>query len=274
MAFRISHLFEFADLGWIPLSLRRTLRESLELGKGRQFRRYYDWAAAVTAMYAERYDFGTIVELGAGTAPLTRRLAIAGGGQQLIISDRFPDHDLLGDLCETYSPMVMAMDHPVDFSGPHRWPDNALLVLSSAFHHVPPDLRHRSLVALASSAGGVLIVEPVRRTFSSVIFVMLGFIPCLMLPVFKITKPGRLRRIFWCWLFPVTIPILLWDAIVSCLRQWPDDKFAESARRGNFGAKVTHSLFTQEVFIRAAGRPLMEDVVDLPVQNSPDPRVG
>ena len=72
---RLPHLFEFMDLPWLPKGLRATLRDILECGNSRPFRPYYDWVAREVIRVARENGCRRIVELGAGTAPITRLLA-------------------------------------------------------------------------------------------------------------------------------------------------------------------------------------------------------
>jgi hypothetical protein len=41
-----------------------------------------------------------------------------------------------------------------------------------------------------------------------------------LLPLWFFRRPGKLRRFFWCTLFPVAPFVFLWEGLVSCLRMW------------------------------------------------------
>ena len=74
--------------------MRRTLREILECGNARPFRRYYRWVASKVEQEARQGKFRKIAELGAGTALVTRLLAKEmrqGDLVALIPCDMYPD---------------------------------------------------------------------------------------------------------------------------------------------------------------------------------------
>src|SRR4051794_2558352 len=66
------HSFEFMDLAAVPDGLRLPLREILECGNSLPFRGYYRWVASQIAARCAAEQLTEVVELGAGTAPLTR----------------------------------------------------------------------------------------------------------------------------------------------------------------------------------------------------------
>jgi hypothetical protein len=251
------HLFEFMDQAWLPRSLRATLRDILECGNGRPFRRYYDWVVGETLRFAAIHQLSTIVELGAGTAPITRRLAEDAGsvGKTLVVCDLNPDDVLYEELERKYPGRVAALRESVDFSMPRRWPEGTLLVLSATLHHIPSHQRPAVLAALLRSADAVLIFEPLRKTLTSAAFVLLALVPALLVPALHLHRPGRWRRIFWCWLLPVAPWMFLWDGLVSCWRQWTCAHWMQAIRDVHPTAastlKLHQTLFCQMVAIAA-----------------------
>lgn len=216
------HLFEFMDLPWLPASLRQVLRDILECGNGRPFRGYYDWAVDCIVRQAALCQADRVVELGAGTAPLTRRLAAdpRAEGLKLVICDLSPDLALYDALARQHAGQVEVLREPVDFSQPRDWPPGTLLVLSATLHHVPAAQRLAVLEALARSGSAVLVLEPLRRTLLSALFVWLSLVPAWLVPLVQWRRPGRWRRLVWCWLVPVAPLLFVWDGLVSCWRQW------------------------------------------------------
>lgn len=216
------HFFEFMDLAWLPASVRAVLRDILECGNGRPFRGYYGWAVDEILRYAAAHGLTTIVELGAGTAPLSRRLAAdaRSAGLTLIVCDLNPDIPLYEELEQTFPGRVRTCREPIDFSQPQAWTADALLVLSATLHHVPRSERPDVLKALASGGNHVLIFEPLRRTLLSGLLCLLSVVPAMLVPAFQLHRPGRWRRVAWCWLLPIAAPLFVWDGLVSCWRQW------------------------------------------------------
>ncbi|HMB08166.1 MAG TPA: hypothetical protein VKP69_31095, partial [Isosphaeraceae bacterium] len=182
---RLPHLFEFMDQAWVPAGVRSTLREILECGNSRPFRSYYQWVADEVERAARDGGFKTIVELGSGTAPITRLLAEKPRADhfRLIPCDVNPDRATYHLLEERYPTIVTPMYSPVDFSKPRQWNSDTLLLLSATFHHIPPSARTAVLESLASSARRVMIFEPLRKELSSLLFVPLSIVPALILPL-------------------------------------------------------------------------------------------
>jgi hypothetical protein len=218
----MAHLMEFMDQEWLPRTLRATLREILDCGNSRPFRPYNSWVAGEVIRSAEEGAYRRVVELGAGTAPITRAIAKKGvlDSVHLVPCDRNPDITLYVWLQKRFPGQIAPLYEEVDFSRPRRWPDRTLLVISAALHHVPPDERRDVLTVLVESADRVMIFEPLRRTALSALFVLLSLVPAVLLPIMYAGKPGRLRRILWCWLLPVAPMLFIWDGVVSAVRQW------------------------------------------------------
>ena len=111
-------LFEFMDLKWVPDTLRATIHDALDSCLGAAPRRYYDWVAREILELVEQNPTGTIVELGAGTAPITRALAGALKGRKdisLRVSDLYPNKALYKSLEKMYPGVVQAELSPVNF---------------------------------------------------------------------------------------------------------------------------------------------------------------
>lgn len=229
------HSFEFMDLAGVPQSIRLTMREVLECAMSAPFRDYYDWVAAEAGRIALARGCDTIVELGAGTAPLTRRLAVtpALNGMKLLVCDLNPDVPTYNALERDFPGQVSAIYESVEFATTPAFGDRAVLVLSATFHHVPDEARVATLKSLLASSPNVLVFEPLRRTLQSVLYaamtVIPGFIaPLVFLKFHGIRREGHLRRLFWCWLVPAVPFLLAWDGIISCLRMWTTSEWLEA----------------------------------------------
>jgi hypothetical protein len=246
------HLFEWMDLERLPASLRNTMREILECGNARPFRPYYSWVAREVKRRMVEEGYQNAVELGAGTAPITRLLARDPDlqGMRLIVCDLKPDVEGFRGLEARYPGRVTPEYEPVDFSQPRTWPPKTLLFLSGTFHHLPPAGRSEVLRSLTNSAERTMMFEPLRKTLVSVIFVFFSIFPALFLPLWFITRPGRLRRVFWCWLVPLAPILFWWDGVVSCLRMWSDKQWDEALRQIRTPTRertIRHCLFSQLV---------------------------
>jgi hypothetical protein len=246
------HLFEWMDLEWLPDSLRNTMREILECGNARPFRPYYCWVATELKRRIIDEGYQNLVELGAGTAPITRLLARDPDLKdvRLIVCDLKPDVEGFSDLETKYPGRVIPVYEPVDFSQPRAWPPKTLLFLSGTFHHLPQATRNRVLRSLTDSADHTMMLEPLRKTILSLVFVFLSIFPALLLPLWFINRPGRSRRFFWCWLCPIAPIFFWWDGIVSCLRMWTDSQWNEELQKvcpPRRKRLIRHHLFSQLV---------------------------
>ncbi len=243
------HLFEFMDQGWLPGSLRGTLREILQCACSMPFRSYYDWVSSEVLRIARERQCRTVVELGAGTAPVTQRMAALSDtdGLQFIVCDMNPDQEAYRSLASEY-PSVHPCIAPIDFTYYHAWEPNTLLFLSATLHHIPVSLRPSVLAALTSSGKSVAVFEPLRRNVVSVLFVFLSIVPALLVPMLLIHKRGRVRRAIWCWLVPIAPLLFCWDGVVSCIRQWTESDWQRAMRNSLPDDREFHiksSLFCQ-----------------------------
>jgi SAM-dependent methyltransferase len=220
-------LFEFMDQDWVPNSLRMTLRDILEIALAKPFRPYYAGVAAQVQQAIDGKEKMSVVELGAGTAPITQHVAKLKNLPQdlkLIACDLNPDHSTYEVLEKRHPGLVETIRVPVDFSKPLPFDEKSLLVLSAAFHHIPPSLRQPVIHEI--SRYHAIIVEPISRSWSSVLLAFLNWIPALLLPLRLIgRKPGFFRRMFWCWIVPAAPIAIVWDGIVSALRCWTIDEW-------------------------------------------------
>jgi hypothetical protein len=234
---RFPHLFEFMDQAWVPRSIRTTLLEMQHFGDSPPFRRYNHWVADEAIAAAQAAGATTIVELGAGAAPVTQLLADdpRTDGLRLVVCDLAPENDIYRDLQRQYPAKVEAIYEPVDISQPRRWSPGTLLVLSDTFHHLPPDQRPTVVRALTESADRVVITESVRKRPSSIVLCLLSIVPSLLLPIGLWRRPGRLRRVLWCWLVPIGPLMFCWEGVVSCLRQWSNREWDAELRRALAG---------------------------------------
>ena len=227
---RFPHLFEFMDLDWLPSSLRATLREILECGNSKPFRSYYDWVAHEVLSATRKIGAHQVVELGAGTAPITRHMARdpRSDGLRLVVCDRNPSLADYAALAEKFPGKIHAIQESVNFAVPRRWEPGTLLVLSATLHHIPSADRPRVIASLTESAEHVAVFEPLRKSILSILFVFLSTVPALLLPALFIQRSGQLRRILWCWILPLAPLMFWWDGIVSCLRQWTEAQWGDA----------------------------------------------
>jgi len=247
---KFPHLFEFMDQSWLPDSLSATLRDILSCGNAKPFRRYYSWVAERVVQIVHEKGYRQVVELGAGTAPITRELVKDPSldGVLFVVCDARPDRATYEALQQQCPQKIEPRFEPFDFSIPYQWPPSTLLILSGTFHHIPEPDRRKVLKTLHESADVVVIAEPLRKTMSSMAFVFLSTIPAVLLPLWYIRRPGNVRRFCWCWLFPIAPTMFWWDGLVSCMRMWKTQEWQDALRRvvpENRSPRCWTTLFSQ-----------------------------
>lgn len=215
------HLFEFMDHARTPQAIRQTLLDVLDFCN-RDFRPHYQDIAAEILRHLKGTPITQVVELGAGTAPITQALAGSDSSEhlRLIPSDLYPEPTLWKKLENQHPKQVQPAYHPVDFTIPQQSVPGSSVVLSATLHHIPTTQRMATLQALAESADLVLIFEPVQKNPVSMFLVLFAVIPALLTPLARWTSPGSVRRVLWCWLVPIVPLMFVWDGLVSCIRQW------------------------------------------------------
>lgn len=245
------HLFEFMDLEWLPTSLRLTLRDILECGNSRPFRPYYEWVAQEVVELAHMHGCKTVVELGAGTAPITRHLLRNPGAKELklIVCDLNPDRERYLALENSSHGRVKPIYSCVNFAAPQEWPDDALLVLSATLHHIPSNQRMDVIEVLTAGGRPIAVFEPLRRNLNSMLFTFLSLVPSLLTPLRFCNEPGMFRRVVWCWLPPLAPLLFCWDGVVSCLREWSLRDWEGAICGKNLSMNLAESSFCQSVVI-------------------------
>ena len=215
------YLFEFCDQAWIPQGARECLYEVMDACNSglRSFNRQVARSAIQTA---RANDLKTIIELGAGRGPVTTELTRHEdtAGLKLVPCDLVPNIDAYRKLEEAHPDRVVPIYSPVDLTKPQVALNDAVLVLAGMMHHIPFALRPAVLKTLTQTNSQVAIYEPLLRTWLSMFMALLSFFPALWLPITFFNRPGKLRRILWCWLIPIVPYMFAWDGVTSCLRQW------------------------------------------------------
>jgi hypothetical protein len=228
-------LFEFMDQKWIPASLHATLRDVLGFHLRVTLFYYYRWAAESALETAEGVGAKRISELGAGSAGFSQTLAELIRQRRadigVEISDLRPNAQQYRSLEKDYPGILSARMESVDFTTkPVGGDDRDVVVLSAAFHHVPPEAREQVLRAMVLRR--VMIFESVTRNLKSIAGCAIGFLPAMATPLYFIgRRPGRWRRFVWCWLIPVAPIMVAWDGVVSCLRCWTEDEWRAELQR-------------------------------------------
>lgn len=248
------HGFEFNDLEGMPKSLRYTLRDGVEMVCSPPVRFYDRWVARTVYDLISTFRHNNVVELGAGNGPISRMLArdyVSNGECVLMPSDLLPDTPSFRALETEWPEKVAPIYDSCNMKNPPEFPSDSLLLLSGTFHHIPPSERLQVLRGLTSKADQVFITEPMRNTPFAIFVMFFAVFLLMLLPLRYLHRPGRLRRIFWCWLVPVAPLMLTWDAVVSCLRIWSDREWHDAISKlpGDIEMKIMKGPLLHSVLL-------------------------
>lgn len=204
---------------WWKSPIRKTMFEILQFCNTK-FRMSYASVAKDAVRIAREEGIQTIVELGAGTAPLTREIAAdpEARGLRLVPCDLVPDVAAYEAIAQRYPGQVEPKTVPVDYGQLHDWGPSAMLLLMGTFPAIDAKDRSRVLENLTRSSQRVMVIEPLRKSVFSVISACLSVFLGLMLPLYLWGSPGTLRRIVWCWLCPLATLLFAADGVRWCFR--------------------------------------------------------
>jgi hypothetical protein len=210
----------------------RETRFDLHVFCNTAFRSEFHPVANYALDYAREHGLTHIVEMGAGTVPLTTLMAQSpkSKGIKLTACDRNPHIALYEELEGRYG-NVRALKYQVDFSELHTWEPSTMLLLLGTFPALPNEIRQAAVKNMTESAERVMVWEFVRKTPLSMFLASLTFFVALLLPLAWIHKPGRFRRVLWCWLIPFVPFMAAHDGICWCLRSWTDAEWNEALER-------------------------------------------
>ena len=247
----IPHLFEFGDQTWLPRSLRATLFDILDACNS-QYRDFYGWVADAVLNIVREENITTVVELGAGRAPVTRALIrdARSDGLTLVPCDLVPDEEAYRDLARLHPGKVVPRYESIDFTIPRAWPPKTLVILTASLHHVPRLQRPAVVAALTANAARVAVFEPITFGLLSSLISLGSLLPALLLPITSWKRAGRLRHLLWCWLIPAAPLMFLGDAAIGCLRQWSRREWETEMKRvetNSRRAQITIGLHSQKI---------------------------
>ncbi len=218
--------FEFCDQSWVPRGARECLFEIMDaLNSG--LRSFNGQVADTVFQLARDHHLGTVIELGAGRAPVTSELAKHDQslGLKLVACDLVPNEDAYRNLAQRFPDRVFPIFTPVDITQHQPALQQAVLVLAGVMHHIPFELRPSVINALSRTDSVAAVFEPLRRTWLSMFMAALSFFPALLLPLTFFSRAGKMRRFFWCWIVPIVPFMFAWDGVSSCLRQWTPEEW-------------------------------------------------
>lgn len=211
-------VFEIEDQAWLPNSIRDALTDYLQFVTDRT----QPYAPIIPQLEnaLEQTRARQIVDLcsgGSGPWLSQKSVLLQSRSVKVLLTDKFPN-------VEAFRRAAALSDDAIEFTvesvDATNVPDEMLgfRTLYSSFHHFRPEQARAILSDAVGKNRGIGVFEATHR---SALAILLMFItPFLALIFTPFIRPFRWSRLFWTYLVPVVPFIILFDAIVSCLRTY------------------------------------------------------
>ena len=213
------HLFELEDQKWFPAFLRdygtdylRFIANQFDIFKG---------IVPLLRKALRHADSHHIVDLasggGGGWKKLHLHLKEDFPDLKITLTDYYPNVqafreliDLPGGTFDFRAESVNAMAVPADLKG--------LRTQFLSFHHFRPEDAFKILQNAVNAKQPIAIFEVTERRLVNFIPILLS--PLTVLAFTPFIRPFRIGRIFFTYLFPIVLPFVLGDGMVSILRSY------------------------------------------------------
>lgn len=214
------HLFELTDQRWCPQVVRQLVTDYLATLIN-LLRAHHPLvpviSSAVTRLSEDRIvdlcsgSGGSLIELRAHIQAEVRR------DFQVILTDLFPNHDVVAELESTQEQEIQYQTEPVDARDvPSQL--TGLRTMFDSFHHFKPEEAREILQNVVDQGTGFVSVEVTERSLRGIIPVL--FAPVTVLLLTPWIRPFRWWRLALTYLLPLASLVILWDGVVSCFRTY------------------------------------------------------
>lgn len=230
-------LFEFCDQEWLRGAWREAYLDGLNLlfRCGRAYCRMHE----PFRCWAFRCRSARVLDMASGGAgPIGTMLASAARAgksfPRVTLSDLHPDLDAFRRVQAAFPQQVDFVAEPLDATGERcAAMDAPLRSICAGFHHFGPDQARRILHASVTRAQGLFIMEPVERTWLSLLYPVPLFFLFLLSPFFA--KRFSAKKFAVTTLLPLVPLMIVFDGMVSVLRTYRREEFwallPDAARR-------------------------------------------
>jgi hypothetical protein len=251
--------FEIHELSGCPNVLRRIATEYLRT-VGDAFRAF-EPITPLLAGLLEASGERTIVDLCSGAGgpliSLAERVSQRlGFSPELVLTDLNPVPGSLSHAQRSASVPVRTELEPVDARAvPERLA--GVRTVFDAFHHFKPEDARHILADASSRRVPILVVEATERSLRAVLGMML-FVPPLVVLLTPFIRPFSGWRLFFTYVVPVAVPLILFDGIVSCLRTYTLDELREltaGLEGGGYAFKIGTKRARGQQLIYLLGTP-------------------
>jgi hypothetical protein len=221
-------LFEFEDQAWFPSWARVSMTKLLVLLNS--LVGVEEVLAQLLAHLILKTGHKQLVDLGSGAGgPTPKALQILKKydrykGVKLLLTDLYPDADVVAKFNTDDNPDVLYHETPVDASDLTLAPDG-LKIMVNSFHHLNPIKARKVLQSAFENKQSILIYEMGQNNLPFILWVVLLPISMvfMMLMVWVMTpfvKPS-IKQLLFTYLIPLIPIFYAWDGQASIPRIYP-----------------------------------------------------
>jgi hypothetical protein len=266
------HLFEWEDMPWLPLVLRRYTTDFLRYSQeGSDREETNRLIAQKLADLLARSGEHRIVDLGSGGGGPILEIAKHLGSQngaaaEIVLTDLYPNGEIIaaiesaaGGAIRFERAPVSATDVPAELGG--------VRTMFSAFHHFAPADARRVLEDAVRERAPFASFELLTRNP-----VVIAVAPlAIFLRALVITpRIGRMTmaRLLLTYLLPAAPLIAAWDGTVSCMRMYTVEELRELTR----GLDGAYAWEAGEITLSSRTLPPITYLVGMPAAAAPEGR--
>jgi hypothetical protein len=236
-------LFEIGDQAWLPNSIRDALTDYLQFVTNRT--QPYAPIVPQLAHALAQTTARQIIDLCSGGAgpwlslhPTVRQ----AGSLKVLLTDKFPNVEAFRRAAVLSDGTIGFVAESVDAT---NVPEEMLgfRTLFSSFHHFRPEQARAILSDAIGKGQGIGVFEATHR---SALAILLMFVTPLLALIFTpFIRPFRLSRLLWTYIVPIVPFIILFDAIVSCLRTYTPTELETLSAEASSGTQYQWEIGEQ-----------------------------
>jgi len=243
-------LIEIHDQPWFPTSIRDQVTDALQFGLN--LSKFYAPIVPLLQRELDSSECRTIVDLCSGGGgpwlDLSRKLKSGSHPIRILLTDKYPNLGAFQHFRADLENQIVLYKEPVDAKDVPRELEGLRTIFTS-FHHFPPSEALAILQNAVDARQSIGVFEITRRA-PSTIALMFPWVLMLFLLTPWI-RPFRWSRLLWTYLIPVITLVLMFDGIMSCLRNYRPDEVKEII------GKLTATEYEWEVGEHAGAIALM-----------------
>ena len=237
------NLIEFHEQSWVPNSIKNTFREVLEWVQ--VLTKAYEPLVPTKVRWVKESGISGYLDLCTGSgglaASLLYLLRLRGVWPQVQLTDLYPYPVFYENLVARHGKDLSFSSQSVDATNVVMQPLFTGRTINSAFHHFSPAVADSILKNAAQNKAAIFVAEPFSRDIVHAIAIASTAFFAPFYPFFS----GRfsLRALLWCVVFPVVIPMMMWDGFASVLRAYTAEDFGAFAgciRSEDYVCEVGH----------------------------------